>query len=110
MCDKGNQKKAGETRLKDRGAYKLVYMEARGLCPDDVVACEYCDKEIAVDIHHIVPRSMGGTDEIDNLIGLGRDCHDRAVAADPEKRIDKQEFFDIVAKRKESKTWNKNGK
>ncbi|MEK7689825.1 MAG: HNH endonuclease [Bdellovibrionota bacterium] len=31
-----------------------------------------------MDIHHIVPRSMGGTDTVENLTTLCGQCHDLA--------------------------------
>lgn len=37
----------------------------------------------AVDVHHILPKSLGGKDKIINLIALTRDEHDRAHS-DPE--------------------------
>ena len=43
----------------------------------DFIRCEHCGKK-AVDIHHIVYRSHGGKDEIDNLIALCRGCHEMA--------------------------------
>ena len=36
--------------------------------------CEYCGKK-AVDPHHIVYRSKGGSNEAKNLIALCRECH-----------------------------------
>ena len=53
-------------------------MKACNLAPSDIVACECCGSKIAVDIHHIVFRSHGGTDDYSNLIALDRDCHRRA--------------------------------
>jgi len=44
---------------------------------DDIILCEICGRK-AVDIHHIIFRSQGGTDEIGNLIGLCRDHHEKA--------------------------------
>lgn len=43
----------------------------------DVILCEVCDA-VAVDIHHIVFRSHGGSDNADNLIALCRQCHTKA--------------------------------
>lgn len=45
----------------------------------DIVRCKVCG-QIAADIHHIVYRSQGGTDDIENLIELCRKCHDLAHA------------------------------
>ena len=43
----------------------------------DYIKCEMCDNT-AVDIHHIKFKSQGGKDNIDNLIALCRDCHEKA--------------------------------
>ena len=45
--------------------------------PGDWIGCEVCDTT-AVDIHHIDPRGMGGSnskDEPENLMALCRECH-----------------------------------
>lgn len=57
--------------------YIKNYMKACNLAPSDIVACECCGA-LAVDIHHIVFRSHGGTDDYSNLIALDRDCHRKA--------------------------------
>lgn len=57
-----------------------IYRRAWGYAEDEYVPCEVCGGT-AVDVHHIVYRSHGGTDEIENLIGLCRACHDRCHAA-----------------------------
>ena len=51
-----------------------VYFEHHGYTIADFIPCEYC-KSKAVDIHHLVFRSQGGKDEIDNLMALCRGCH-----------------------------------
>ena len=61
-----------------------IYLKFHGYqVPEDVI-CEYC-AEPAVDIHHIIPKGMGGNpkaDCIENLIGLCRSCHDKAHAGE----------------------------
>ena len=52
-------------------------MKHYNVAPDDILLCSVCGK-MAVDIHHIVKRSQGGSDEVDNLIPLCRSCHDKA--------------------------------
>lgn len=67
----------------------------------DVILCERC-KQVAVDIHHIIPRSKFGSkrkeeqDNVMNLIALCRDCHTDAHA----EKISKDELFDIIKRRK----------
>ena len=43
----------------------------------DYIDCEV-DRKIAVDLHHIIPKSQGGKDDINNIIALCRSCHDKA--------------------------------
>lgn len=62
--------------------YIRIYFKHHGLTKGDTVLCEVCDN-LAVDIHHIEPRGMGGNldrDVIGNLIALCRWCHDKAEA------------------------------
>ena len=53
------------------------YMKHHGLGEQDVILCEKCGL-LAVDIHHKTFKSQCGTDEIENLIALCRNCHDEA--------------------------------
>lgn len=60
--------------------YKKIYFDYFGYGEQERILCEVCEKE-AVDIHHINPKNMGGSktkDNIENLIGLCRDCHTSA--------------------------------
>ena len=57
--------------------YIKDYFEFFGYCEDQYVPCEVC-RNPAQDIHHIIYKSQGGKDEVGNLIGLCRDCHDKA--------------------------------
>jgi len=52
-----------------------IFLEYYNIGLDEFILCQYCNQERAVDVHHIVYRSHGGLDEIDNLIGLCRKCH-----------------------------------
>jgi len=38
-------------------------------------ACALCERPDVIHIHHVRPRSMGGTNELDNLIALCPVCH-----------------------------------
>ena len=59
--------------------------------------CENCNSNQGpLDIHHILFKSHGGRDEIENLILLCRECHERAHGI-RKPRIPKQDLF--------NKTW-----
>jgi len=70
-----------------------IYLEYFDYCEQDFIPCEICGRQ-AVDIHHIYPRGMGGSDSkdfIENLIGLCRDHHNQAES----KKISKEELIEI---------------
>ena len=52
----------------------------------DFVMCEMCQQDRAVDIHHLTKQSKFGNkkekDYIENLMGLCRDCHNKAESND----------------------------
>lgn len=54
-----------------------TYMDYFGYVLDDIILCEICGS-VAVDIHHIEARGMGGSknaDNIENLMAVCRGCH-----------------------------------
>ncbi len=57
-----------------------IYLRHFGYGEQDFVCCEVCARR-SVDIHHLTPRSLGGTDEINNLMALCRTCHETAHAS-----------------------------
>ena len=54
-----------------------IYLQHFNYTIADFIECRYCKKR-ATDIHHLIFKSLGGKDEINNLIALCRDCHNRA--------------------------------
>lgn len=45
--------------------------------------CEYtCDDSSLINYHHIIPKSMGGSDKIGNIIALCPNCHARVYVPD----------------------------
>ena len=60
----------------NRRKYLENYMSYHHLGPDDILFCVYCGA-VAVDLHHRVPRSLGGSDYLDNLEPVCRPCHDK---------------------------------
>ena len=55
-------------------AHVKKYMQYYAFGEQDFIPCEKCGSQ-AVDIHHKKTKSVGGTDDIDNLIALCRKCH-----------------------------------
>ena len=39
--------------------------------------CAYCKRRRSLDPNHLVKRSRGGTDTVENIVPLCRSCHDR---------------------------------
>ena len=37
--------------------------------------CSICHRLESLDIHHIIPQSLGGSDEIENAAPLCKSCH-----------------------------------
>lgn len=77
------------------------YHKARGIYPGEVILCEVCNRHTA-DIHHILFKSQGGTDEYENLIALctGDDsCHDKAHGKIKGEVLTKEQLFKIVENR-----------
>ena len=65
---------------------------------DDVWSCERCKRMFKIngglEIHHIVFRSHGGSDNVDNCVCLCRECHTLAHQTNL-----KQELTNIVNNR-----------
>ena len=60
--------------------YKKIFSDYWGYRGQDIPMCWGCNMQIAVDIHHLVPRGFGGSKKnskntIDNLMPLCRPCH-----------------------------------
>ena len=62
--------------------HKKIYCTFFNLNKGDRILCTNCGQD-AVDIHHIIPRGMGGSerDYIENLVALCRKCHDKAESS-----------------------------
>jgi len=66
--------------MKTSKNYKKLFAEFWGYHENDIPLCWNCHKEQAVDIHHLIPKGMGGVknnrlNRIDNLYALCRKCH-----------------------------------
>jgi len=63
--------------------YKKLFSRYWSVSPDDTLLCWYCNQAVAVDIHHIEQKGMGGVsknrlNKIDNLFAVCRKCHSLA--------------------------------
>ena len=59
--------------------YVKIYLKHYGYGEEDIILCQCCGG-VAVDIHHIDCKGMGGSklrDHIENLIALCRKCHEK---------------------------------
>ncbi len=71
MSEAMSLQKRKALRLKGKPLEKLlnqVYERANGIC-------EKCRKRAGVEFHHIIFRSQGGSDTMENLIFLCKKCH-----------------------------------
>ena len=69
--------------MKTTKNYKKLFSSYWGYYADDIPMCWNCYKRVAVDIHHIEQKGMGGVsnnrlNRIDNLFPLCRECHTKA--------------------------------
>ena len=67
--------------------YTKNYLDHHGLQTCDTIYCEVCD-QVAVDIHHIEHKGMGGSKLLDgheNLIALCRRCHEMSHSGEISK-------------------------
>jgi len=64
----------------------------------DFIPCTTCGSR-AVDIHHILPRKMGGSktkDFIENLAALCRLCHEKAESSKEFNELVKQKHLKLL--------------
>lgn len=57
--------------------YKKIYCKHYGYGEQDTILCEHCHKR-GHSIHHLISKSQGGKDNIENLIWLCQPCHTKA--------------------------------
>jgi 5-methylcytosine-specific restriction endonuclease McrA len=58
-------------------AHTKIYLRYFGYGEQDFVPCESCGKR-ATEIHHLVFKSHGGQNNIENLCAICRTCHNKA--------------------------------
>ena len=80
--------------------YKKLFSRYWGISADDVPLCWGCNQAVAVDIHHIEPKRMGGVQQnrlnrMDNLFAVCRKCH---TLAHKNKSVN-EEFKKILQER-----------
>ncbi len=85
--------------------HKKVYMKCLNIGPEDIVLCEVCGA-VAVDVHHVLFKSLGGVDLFGNLIALCRYCHDVSHGKIKDESLTRNQLTEIIEKR----TFLKEGK
>jgi formate-dependent nitrite reductase cytochrome c552 subunit len=71
-------KKMSDGRKEKLGEFDAVRVAVFGR---DGYCCVVCHKS-AVHVHHVLPRSSGGSDDFDNLVSVCNSCH-RRIHDDP---------------------------
>ena len=70
---------------------KIPTATRRAVYAREGYACALCERNGAIHIHHAIPRSRGGTNNLGNLIALCPLCH---AIAHGEAHLDNQFPFD----------------
>lgn len=79
--DRGSQKKVHKYNKKWRNysdpSTRSTYWETlrRKILRRDEFKCKRCSARTELNVHHIIPVYLGGTDDTNNLVTLCRDCH-----------------------------------
>lgn len=68
----------------------------------DEYKCKGCGSVKELEVHHILEREFGGTDNVRNLITLCTKCHDVM-----HNKILRKQFIEIVQGHVNEKVWNK---
>ena len=57
--------------------YKRIFLKYYGLSEYDTIMCWYCEKRVAVDLHHVESKAAAPSlkNEVSNLIPLCREDH-----------------------------------
>jgi hypothetical protein len=82
--------------------HKQIYKKHFDIAEDEITLCEVCGRH-TVNIHHILFKSQGGTDEIENLIALctgdNKSCHDISHGKIPGRELTRETLFSITGLR-----------
>lgn len=60
----------------------IVLKRDNGLCQCDECQGGKIRLTLANEVHHIIPKAKGGTDDLSNLQAINKECHKRETAAD----------------------------
>lgn len=60
----------------------LVLKRDAGLCQCDECQGGKLRITVANEVHHIIPKARGGTDDMSNLQSVNKECHARLTAAE----------------------------
>ena len=62
-------------RKQDAQLERTWWKTRRVVLERDGHRCRACSQSHGLDVHHVIARSLGGTNDKSNLITLCRDCH-----------------------------------
>ena len=84
---------------------KRIYNNKHKRYLEEFDACELCGKHLELELHHIVPMCIGGSDKERNWIAICRRCHSRLTPKVELSEIVKcrkgrltTEFYDYIEK------------
>jgi len=82
----------------------------RDILQRDDYTCRNCERHremrgVSLEVHHIIPRSRGGSHEAYNLITLCQHCHDRAHNGNIQTPEDPLGYFDRLKEEVRSFRW-----
>ena len=91
--------------------YKKLFADFWGYCESDIPTCWGCYRQQAVDIHHLIPKGMGGVknnrlNRIDNLFPVCRDCHNKAHSDKAINDVWKAKLLKKISEREWEKLYN----
>lgn len=80
--------------------YRLMILPRGKVLKRDHYTCQSCRQRLnafELSVHHIIPREIGGTNILDNLITLCHSCHDLIELADPPIRTRQEILYHVVS-------------
>lgn len=80
--------------------FRLLVLPRGKILKRDHYTCQSCRQRLpayALSVHHIIPRTEGGTNILENLITLCHHCHDLIELAQPPIRTRQEILYHVVS-------------